>query len=92
MTSSIRRPQPGDRVRKLADIHGTTIAWFTITRVAFTSEGDHRDVVALEYAHEADGNLCFHSATTALNDDREDVHGYVLGFERTPTGSGDIAR
>lgn len=48
MTSSIRRPQAGDRVRKLADIHGTTIAWFTVTRVAFNPEGDYRDIVALE--------------------------------------------
>lgn len=38
MTSSIRRPQHGDRVRKLADIHGTTIAWFTVSRVAFKPE------------------------------------------------------
>lgn len=39
MNTNIRRPQPGDRVRKLADIHGTTIAWFTVTRVAFNPEG-----------------------------------------------------
>ena len=81
MTSSIRRPQAGDRVRKLADIHGTTIAWFTVTRVAFKPDGDYRDVVALEYGHEVDGNLCFHSSTAALDEQRRDVHGYVVGFE-----------
>jgi hypothetical protein len=78
MTSSIRRPQAGDRVRKLADIHGTTIAWFTVTRVACNPEGDFRDVLALEYGHEVDGNLCFHSATRALNDQRRDVVGYKM--------------
>ena len=41
MTTSIRRPEPGDRVRKIANIHGTTIAWFTVTRVAFKAEGDY---------------------------------------------------
>ena len=81
MTSSIRRPQPGDRVRKLADIHGTTIAWFTVTRVAFKTEGDYRDVLAVEYGHDVDGSLCFHSATAALNDDRQDEHGYLVAFE-----------
>jgi hypothetical protein len=55
--TSIRLPQPGDRVRKLADTHGTTIVWFTITRVAFQSQGDYRDVLALQFGHEADGNL-----------------------------------
>jgi len=63
VTSNIRRPQPGDRVRKLADIHAATVVWFTVTRVAFKAEGDYRDVLALEYSHEVDGNLCFHSAT-----------------------------
>ena len=87
MTSSIRRPQPGDRVRKLADIHGTTIAWFTVTRVAFKPEGDYRDVLALEYGHKVDGNLCFHSAATALNDDRHDVHGNVVAFENVEAGN-----
>ena len=72
---------PGDRVRKLADIHGTAIAWFTVTRVAFKSEDDYRDVLALEYGHGVDGNLCFHSATAALNDQRRDAHGYVVGYE-----------
>ena len=81
MTKSIRRPQPGDRVRKLADIHGTTIAWFTVSRVAFKSEGDYRHVLALEYGHEVDGNLCFHSATAALNDQHRDVHGYVVDYD-----------
>ena len=47
MTSSIRRPQPGDRVRKLADIHGRTIARFAVTRVAFNMKGDYRDILAL---------------------------------------------
>ena len=56
MTSSIRRPQPGNRIRRLADIHGETIAWFTVTRVAFYSEGDYRDVLAVEYGHDVDGN------------------------------------
>ena len=87
MTSSIRRPQPGDRVRKLADIHGTTIAWFTVTRVAFKPEGDYRDVLALEYGHKVDGTLCFHSAATALNDDRHDVHGNVVAFENVEAGN-----
>ena len=81
MTSTNRRPQPGDRVRKLADIHGPTIAWFTVTRVAFNPEGDYRDIVALEYGHDVDGNLCFHSATAALNDQRRDLHGHVVAFE-----------
>lgn len=81
MTKSIRRPQPGDRVRKLAHIHGTTIAWFTVSRVAFKSEGEYRYVLALEYGHEVDGNLCFHSATAALNDQHRDVHGYVVDYD-----------
>ena len=81
MNTNIRRPQPGDRVRKLADIHGTTIAWFTVTRVAFKPEGDYRDVLALEYGHEVDGKLCYHSATAALNDQRRDAHGNVIGYE-----------
>ena len=81
MTSTNRRPQPDDRVRKLADIHGTPIAWFTVTRVAFNPEGDYRDIVALEYGHEVDGKLCFHSATAALNAQRRDAHGYVVGYE-----------
>lgn len=81
MTSSLRRPRAGDRVRKLADIHGTMIAWFTVTRVAFNPEGDCRDIVALEYSHEVDGNLCFHSATAALNGQRRDAHGCVVGYE-----------
>jgi len=80
-SSSIRRPQPGDRVRKLADIHGTTIAWFTVTRVAFKPEGDYRHVLALEYGHDIDGNLCFHSATATLNDQHRDAHGYVVGYQ-----------
>lgn len=87
MTSSIRRPQAGDHVRKLADIHGTTIAWFTVTRVAINPEGDYRDIVALEYGHDVDGNLCFHSATAALNDHRRDVHGYVVGYEEVVASS-----
>ena len=86
MTSNIRRPQPGDRVRKLADIHGATIVWFTVSRVAFKPEGDYRDVLALEYGHEVDGNLCFHSAIAALNDDLQDVHGYVVGYEAVGVG------
>ena len=81
MTSTNRRPQPGDRVRKLADIHGATIAWFTVTRVAFNPEGYYRDVVALEYSHEVDGNLCFHSATVALNGQRRDAHACVVEYE-----------
>ena len=81
MTSRIRRPQPGDRVRKLADIQGTTLAWFTITRVAFNPKGDYRTILALEHGHEVDGMLCFHSTTTALDDDGNDVHGYVVGYE-----------
>ena len=81
MTTSIRRPEPGDRVRKIANIHGTTIAWFTVTRVAFKAEGDYRNVVALEYGHEVDGNLCFHSATAALNYQRRDAHGYLIDYE-----------
>lgn len=89
MTTSIRRPQPGDRVRKLADIHGTTIAWFTVTRVAFRPVGDYPDVVALEYGHEVDGNLCFHSATAVLNDQRRDAHAYVVGYEEAANGPCD---
>ena len=81
MTGSIRRPQPGNRIRRLADIHGETIAWFTVTWVAFYSEGDYRDVLALEYGPDVDGSLCFHSATAALNDDRQDEHGYLVAFE-----------
>lgn len=81
MTHTNRRPQPGDRVRKLADIHGTTIAWFTVTRVAFKSEGDYRDILALEYGHEVDGTLCFHSTTTALDDHGHDAHDRVVGYE-----------
>jgi len=76
-----RRPQPSDRVRKLADIHSTTIVWFTVTRVAFNSNGDYRNGLALEYGHKVDGNLCFHSATAALNDQRHDAHGHVTGYD-----------
>ena len=81
MTSTNRRPQPGDRVRKLADIHGPTIAWFTVTRVAFNPGGDYRDIVALEYGHEVDGNLCFHSAIAALNSQRRDAHAFVVEYK-----------
>jgi hypothetical protein len=81
VTSSIRRPRAGDRVRKLADIHGTTIAWFTVTRVAFNPEGDYRYVLALEYGHEVDGNLCFHSSTAALDEQRRDVHAFVVEYK-----------
>ena len=81
MTSGIRRPQPGDRVRKIADIHSATIAWFTVVRVALKPDGDYRDVVALEYGHKVDGNLCFHSATVALNGQRRDAHAFVVEYK-----------
>ena len=80
-SSSSSRPQPGDRVRKLADIHGTTSVWFTVTRVAFKPEGNYRNVLALEYGHEVDGRLCFHSTTAALNGQRNDAHGDVVDYE-----------
>lgn len=81
MTGSIRRPEVGDRVRKLADIHGTTIAWFIVTRVAFNPDGDCRNILALEYSHGVDGTLCVHSTTTALDDDGHDLHGHVVDYE-----------
>jgi hypothetical protein len=89
MTSSIRRPQPGDRVRKLADIHGTIIAWFTVSCVASEPEGDYRHVLALEYGHDVDGNLCFHSATAALNDQHRDAHAFVVEYEEAASETCD---
>jgi hypothetical protein len=86
MTSNIRRPQPGDRVRRLAGIHGTTIARFTVSRVAFKPEGDYRHILGLEYGHDVSGNLCFHSAIAALNDDLQDMHGNVVGYEAVEGG------
>ena len=47
----------------------------------FYSEGDYRDVLAVEYGHDVDISLCFHSATAALTDDRQNEHGYLVAFE-----------
>lgn len=81
MTIISRRPQPGDRVRRLADIHGTALAWFTVVRVAFNPTSDYRHILALGYGHDVDGTLCYHLPSASLNDQHRDVHGFVIGYE-----------
>jgi len=49
--------------------------------VAFNPEGDYRDIVALEYGHEVEGNLCFHSASVALGGQRHDAHAFVVEYK-----------
>lgn len=82
-TRATGKPQPGDEVRMMQDIHGTALAWMTITRVTTVPdvsypEPDYPHVVSLQYAHVlANGDTCCHEAITRINDQYRDRAAWI---------------